>query len=216
MKLLSRLSAALLALALLAAVVWLGIRSGKDPRFVIWFGIASAIVAPVGLSLFSYVISRPNSDLVQRLASVPEIQGLMAKAQTQEEKIRVLEQEHSKLVEVIRVESQRLAAKERIETLEREGVRIIQELDALDAEVRSLDGTVRGSVAREEIGRLRDRVKARERGDVILRLGSRVYRVDRDIIKAMPMGMGNLTLGYFRIFEKVQERIRLRRGKRMP
>ena len=65
MKILLRLGAAVLALALLAGVVYLGVLSGRDAKYVVWFGLASALGAPVGLSLLGYVLRRSDGDLIQ-------------------------------------------------------------------------------------------------------------------------------------------------------
>jgi len=73
MNVLLRLAAALLALTLLAGIVYLGILSGRDAKYVVWFGIASAIVAPIGLTLFGYAFRSGERNLIQRLSKVPEI-----------------------------------------------------------------------------------------------------------------------------------------------
>ncbi|HEX4675605.1 MAG TPA: hypothetical protein VH209_09775, partial [Steroidobacteraceae bacterium] len=57
----NRLSAMLVAIGLLAGVIYLGILSGQDSKFVVWFGIASAIAAPIGLSLLAYARARAIS-----------------------------------------------------------------------------------------------------------------------------------------------------------
>ena len=206
MKIFRRLIAALLALTLLAAVVYLGIRSGRDPKFVVWFGIASAIVAPVGLTLFGYAFARSDTELIQRLAKVPEIEQLVAKAKTHEEKVRALQAEEVRLAEIIHLESRRQAGKDRIESLERDGLRIIQELDGLTEEMHIIDASVGKSIVSKEIERLRERVRARQRGDVIWRLGTRTYRIDRDLIHALPFGSRNIILALLRLFEKLQQK----------
>lgn len=202
---LRKIIAALLATGLITGTICLGIRSGKDNRFVVWFGIASATAAPVGLALFGYAISRTDGKLIQRLAKVPEIERLIEQAKSQEEKLRVLEAEHVRLAEIVKFESRRQAALDRIDNLERDAIRILAELDSLNEELRLLDEQIGESSASEEIRRLRERVKAREDGDVILRLGTRVYRIDRDIIKALPFGLGNPLLAYFRIAESLEK-----------
>jgi hypothetical protein len=47
LNMINRLSAMLVAIGLLAGVIYLGILSGQDSKFVVWFGIASAIAAPI-------------------------------------------------------------------------------------------------------------------------------------------------------------------------
>ena len=110
MTVVKKLIAFLFAISLLAGTIYLGIRSGEDSKFVVWFGIASATAAPVGLALFGSVISSSNGELIQRLSKVPEIEKLVEQAKTQEDKLRVLEAEHARLAEIIRFESRRQAA----------------------------------------------------------------------------------------------------------
>jgi predicted XRE-type DNA-binding protein len=203
--LIRKIISALIATGLVTGTVYLGIQSGKDNRFVVWFGIASATAAPVGLALFGYAISRSDDEIIQRLSKVPEIERLIEQAKTQEEKIQVLEVERSRLAEIVKIESRRQAALDRIDSLERDAVRILAELENLDRELILIDEQVGESAISEEIRRLRERVKAREDGDVILRLGSRVYRINRDIIKALPFGLGNPLIAYFRIAEKLEK-----------
>lgn len=194
-----------IAICLIGGTVYLGFQSVKDNRFVIRFGLASAIAAPVGLNLFTYAFRRSDREIIQQLAKVPELERLMQQAKTEEEKIQVLEAERSRLAEIVKIESRRQAALDRINSLEGDAVRILAELENLDSELILIDEQVGESAISEEIRRLRERIKAREDGDVILRLGSRVYRIDRDIIEALPFGFGNLLIASFRIAEKLEK-----------
>ena len=168
---LTRALAALLALAALAGVVYLGILSGKHAKFVVWFGIASAIAAPLGLSLLAYAVFRGDREVIEGLSKVPEIARLISEAKTQEERIRLLEGQRDRLAETVRLESRRQAVMQRREDLEKDGVRLLRELETLDEEARALDLQIGESAAREMVLRLHERVKAREAGDVVLRIG---------------------------------------------
>lgn len=194
----------LIATGLITGTVYLGIQSGKDNRFLIGLGIASATAAPVGLNLFTYAFSRSDREIIQQLAKVPEIERLIQQAKTQEEKIQVLEAERSRLAEIVKIESWRQAALDRINSLEGDAVRILGELENLDRELILIDEQVGESAISEEIRRLRERIKAREDGDLILQLGSRLYRIDRDIIEALPFGLGYPLIAYFRSAEKLK------------
>ena len=204
---LKRLFSGLAATGLIGGTIFLGIQSGKDNRFVAWFGISSAVAAPLGLALFASAVNRSDSEIISGPAKVPEIEKLINQAKTQEEKIKLLEEERMNLAEIVRVESARQAALDRIDSLERDATRILDELEFLDQEVASFDQDPDKSYVSSEIRRLRERVKARKDGDVILRIGRRSYRIDRDIIKATPFGLGNSLLAYFRIVEAIQHRI---------
>jgi hypothetical protein len=197
----------IMGIFLIGATILLGIQSGKDSRFVVWFGLASAIAAPLGLAQLASIFNRWDSEIITRLAKVPEIEKLMNEARTQEEKIQLLEEERLRLADIVRFESRRQAILDRIDSLERDATRILDELAFLDREVVIFDQNVGKSPASSEIRQLRERVKARNDGDVIIRLGARSYRVDRDIVKALPFGLGNSILAYFRIAESLGSRI---------
>ena len=128
---LKRLFSGLAATGLIGGTIFLGIQSGKDNRFVVWFGISSAVAAPLGLALFASAVNRSDSEIISRLAKVPEIEKLINEARTQEEKIKLLEEERMNLAEIVRVESARQAAFDRIDSLERDATRILDELRRL-------------------------------------------------------------------------------------
>lgn len=197
----------IMGIFLIGATILLGIQSGKDSRFVVWFGLASAIAAPLGLAQLASIFNRWDSEIITRLTKVPEIEKLMHEARTQEEKIQLLEEERLRLADIVRFESRRQAILDRIDSLERDATRILDELAFLDREVVIFDENVGKSPASSEIRQLRERVKARNDGDVIIRLGARSYRIDRDIVKALPFGLGNSILAYFRIAESLGSRI---------
>ena len=199
---LRRVLSGLVATALIGGTIFLGIQSGQDSRFVVWFGISSAVAAPLGLALFASTFNRSDSEVISRLAKVPEIEKLINEARTQEEKIQLLEEERINLAEIVRVESARQAALDRIDSLERDATRILDELEFLEQEVATIDRYSEKSYASSEIRRLRERVKARKDSDVIVRIGGRSYRIDRDIIRATPFGES--LLAYFRIAESIQ------------
>jgi hypothetical protein len=189
------------AVALLAGVVCLGINSKDHRELIVWFGIASAIVAPTGFSLLRYAFGPPMSKTIQELGKVPEIRELVEKAKTQEEKVKLLEGELSRLDEIVKLESRRQTARDRVESLERDGVRIVRELDALDRELQLFDEQIGQSAVSQEIQSLRERLRAREKGDIFLTFGKRVYHLDRSVFTSMPLGIGYLYLVYFELLK---------------
>jgi len=210
---LKRIGAAVIALILIGAVAYLGWFSQKNPNFVWAFGIASAFLAPVGLTLLNFSMKGSDAAVIQRLAKVPEIERLINEAKSHEEKIRLLEVEREKLQEIIKLEARRQAISDRVETLENDAIRIGRELDGLDRESAELDVKIGNSGVSDEIARLRSRVRARERGDLVLRLGDRFYRLDRDIVKGLPFGFGNITLAYVKLAQYLLDRMTARTKK---
>ncbi|MDB4948421.1 MAG: hypothetical protein JWM27_1070 [Gemmatimonadetes bacterium] len=184
MKALRRVLSLVLALGILAGVIQLGIRSGKNPNYVVWFGIASAIAAPLGLALLGSAFSR-NNGIIERLSKVPEIERMISEAESREERIRLLEQQHERLVATVRLESRRQAAVERRVVLENEALRLIEELRFVDEEIAMLDGNVEDGPARAEVLKLYERVRARRTNDVVFQLAGKFYRIDVAAISAL-------------------------------
>lgn len=210
---LKRIAAGLLGLGSIAGVVYLGFLSGQNPAFVVWFGIASAVLAPVGLALAGYALTPGDHDVIQRLARVPEIERLVKEAKTVEEKIRLLEAERARLADVVQLEGRRQAIKDRRDSLEHDAVRALDELKALDEEERLLGEKIHESPGHNAIQELHERLKARQSQDPVFRIGSRIYRIHRDLILGItPFGLGRVILAYLRFLETLNERRRKRRA----
>lgn len=197
-----------MGLALLALVVWLGFRASEDNTYILFFGLASAILAPLGITVISYAFSGRERETLQRLEKVPEIAKLIEQAKTQEEKIRVLEQQRDQLTQIIQLESRRQALLATKESLEARGVDILEQLDAVEAELPILEASITSSPASEHIQRLHERLQARRRGDLVIRIGSRYYSLDRDLILSVPMG--RFLLGYLRMMQSLFKRTQRR------
>jgi len=197
-----RVGAAIGAMALIAGVAYLGWLSSKSSAYVWWFGVAAALAAPIGLTLLGLALNGSDSDVIKRLAKVPEIERLIAEAKSHEEKIKLLEAEREKLIDIVKLESRRQAIVDRVTSLESDAVRILVELENLDQEQQDLDIKIGSSNVSKEIARLRERVRARERGDLVIRVGGFVYQIDRDIVKGLPFGAGSLILAYVKLIQR--------------
>ena len=190
---------ALLDFGLLGGVVWLGFIASTDPAFVVWFGDASAILAPAGFAAISYSLTAGKNDTLARLEKVPEIQKLIEEAKTQEEKIKLLEQERDQLVAAVELETRKQALISRRDSLEADAVDLVAELEALDNEMSTIDSEIDNSSVKEIVSNLSERLGARKRGDIVLNIAGRYVTLSRDFILSMPMG--RLLLSYFQLIE---------------
>jgi hypothetical protein len=181
-----RILSLLLGVGLIALVVWLGLKTRNDQSLVIWFGLASAILAPTGFAAIGYSLTASNRQVLERLSKVPEIEHLITAAKTQEEKIGSLERERARLLEVVEFEARKESLSRRKGSLEQDGSRILNELEAIDAELSSLK-IISGPVT-EEIRRLQARIRARQEGDLVFRIGSRHFLLKREIFIGLPYG----------------------------
>lgn len=195
--------AILVGLGLLGLVYKLGVMSLTDPSYVLYFGLASAIIAPVGLSLIGYSFKRNDQHVLAELAKVPEIDKLTKEAKSQEEKIALLEQERAKLAEIVRLEARKQALSNRKELLESDAVRILEELRLVDEEITQLDRTVEASSVTEEVRQLQERIEARKKGDIVVRLGSRYFVLTRRLINSLPFPLDEILILYVRLISSL-------------
>jgi len=193
------------AVALLACVVGLGFLASRDSRYIIWFGLAAAILAPLAFVIFGQAFKASDRELLAQLSKVPQIREMMNRAESEEERIRILELERQKLDETIRVEARRQTLSEAQSRLEEELEDKIEEYDATVLELRLLDEEIDSSPVREEIGRVRTRLAERKRGRVIvIRVGKRELTFPVRKLGSDPFGM--LFLMLLHVIEKLQKK----------
>jgi len=71
---LKRIVIIFVGIALLGAVIYLGWLASSNASLVIWFGVASAILAPAGFALIGFALRAGENELLTNLSKVPEIQ----------------------------------------------------------------------------------------------------------------------------------------------
>lgn len=177
-----------LGLLLIAPVVWLGFMSTTAPAFVPWFGITSAILAPVGLAAIGLAFRSSNADALARLSKVPEIEKLINEAKTEEEKVRLLQQERSKLLETIKFETRRSALMARKESLETDAARLVAKLRATTEEIEQLDASLKGSPVSHEVRELEGMLEAKRRGAIVFGIRGKYYTIDPGMFASLPYG----------------------------
>ena len=195
---------AIVGFGLIGLVVWLGFAANSDNSFVIWFGLAAAILAPTGIAAVSYTFSSDSRQTLAKLEKVPEIQKLISAAQSQEEKIQLLEQEKEQLITAIEIESRKHALQARLADLEASSFEMLNELQAVDKELQEIDSEIENSKAAEIVENLNNRLSARRRGDIVLRLGNRSLTLNRNLILSLPLG--RFLLFYLQYIESIQKK----------
>lgn len=124
---------------LIFLVVFLGIKSTENNTFVVLFGLACALIAPVGISCITSVFNVGNKETLKKLLKVPQIDELIQKAETQEEKIKLLEDERKQLSNIVKYETLKYAALERRKYLEDEAKNILEEYEKIEKEIEQLN-----------------------------------------------------------------------------
>lgn len=170
-----RLLFPLVGILLIAGVVWLGLQSADDNGYIPAFGIASALAAPLGLAAIAQAFRARDADVLRRLSRVPELQELIEKAASTEEKIRLLEQERNQLAEVIEREAARRALADRHQRLIEDGRRVVEELEIVDTAANGLNADVDEPGAVAVIRALEERLHAERDGYVTIRVLGRPF-----------------------------------------
>lgn len=101
----SRILSFLFGSAIIALLLYLGKHTVDNTNFVIWFGLITALLAPVAYELLKYSFISQKG--INKLLKVTEIQSLIEKATTLDDKIRVLKIQQQHLNEIIEIESRK-------------------------------------------------------------------------------------------------------------
>lgn len=162
------------ASTLLAIVVLLGIQTATNPipLWVAAFGLASAIIAPLGLSLVWSVVSWRQNEALRRLSVAGDLERRMAEAETYGEKVKALQKEEKRLALVVQFEARRMVLLDRRTALDNEvqelGERadeIYRELEAIENELRLLDEAVDTSTVRADVRRIQEELRRLRSGE---------------------------------------------------
>lgn len=129
----------LIGIGLIVSVIFLGIKSAENNAFVAPFGLACALIAPVGISCITSVFNVGSNETLKKLLKVPQIDELIQKAETQEEKIKLLEDERKQLSNIVKYETLKYAAFERRKHLEAEAENILKEYEKVEREIQQLN-----------------------------------------------------------------------------
>lgn len=191
-------------LILIGVVIYLGIKTTEDTSLVVWFGLASAIIAPIGLAMIGYGFRTDELKLFQELSKVPEIGNLIEKAKTQEEQIALLEQERKRLSQIIQVEARRQTLLSTKENLENDIDKVVKAYNATTEELKLIDHQIEESPAVKEMKKIQNRINERSRGKIIvLKLWNKEFVIpERKIIGDSPLDI--FLLLSLRSLEKLQ------------
>jgi hypothetical protein len=195
----------ILGIALIGAVIYLGVLAYSIQALVIPFGIASAVLTPLGFICVTYTFSGRERETLEKLSKVPEIEKLIDEAKSNEEKIKLLREERENLQEIILKESRRQTLVERKENIQSEASKMLKELDAIEAELNATETDASDNAPIEEIRKLRSRISARTKGDIVIKIGSRFITLQKHLILSVPGGY--IFYNYLKLITSVTERL---------
>lgn len=136
-KIVKRIISALVGIFFIGVVVWFAIKSSTNSKYILPYGLGSALIAPMGLSALGYSIKREDKTL-QELTKVTQIDKLIEQAETEAEKIKRLKKEKDQLLDYIKNETKRISKIERKKILEEDAKRILYEYKQVINEINAM------------------------------------------------------------------------------
>lgn len=94
-------------LTVVAGIVFAGYYSTDHSHFVVWFGVITALAAPLAFEFLSYPFKSRNNQILKDLSKVAQLESLIIKAKDTETRIRLLEEQQKDLDKLIAYESKR-------------------------------------------------------------------------------------------------------------
>ncbi len=172
-----RFFAGLSGLLLLGGIVILGVFAYSDSFFIIWFGLATALLSSIIFVLLRYAIIGEGKaiSLIKDMGKVPEMEKMILEAKTEAEGLRLLRGERERLIETVRYEVKKKALEERKNMLLKEEQAMLQEMNAINEEINSynkVDDEL--STTQKEIKEMMQRLDQRKNGETLLPIG-KVY-----------------------------------------
>lgn len=201
----------IIGMAIIVGVIYLRFLTTSNQGLIPWFGIAAAVLAPAGFALIGLAFYSRDRVAIRGLEKVPEINDLIQKANSQEEKLKALQEERTELLQVIEYEAQTKAFESRRISLESDAARILNQLDDTDSRLIALERDISFTPLSPEVQELRARVHAKQRGDFVIRMiGSDLF-IPRRALEVNPF------FAYFEMIEtliaSLRKSIRSHRNK---
>lgn len=191
-----RILAGVIGLGLGAAVVYVGLQSsGNTGAIVVWFGLAAAFLAPLGLSLLGYAVIGSDRSVIRRLANVPEIQQLVNRAHTEQERLDALQRLRDNLDRFIEFEAHRRSLEDRRAAAEGTAIQSLRELKNIERQASELHLELPEGQNAQEVRELQERLAAELRGDVVLNFAGRAVVVRGRILDHLPFYSGFFRAG---------------------
>jgi hypothetical protein len=183
-------------LALLGAIIYTGYYTVSHPGFVIWFGVTTAILAPLAFEFLLLPFRTKDNKLIKELSKVPQIEKLIKEAEDNELKVRLLEQQREELDKLISYESQRrsLLAEQQIFILQ--GEVALKGLESVNHSLEEL--TAEKHLLPESLQPLLLKIERGETADIPFTFNGKQYALKKRHFALFP-AYGNLAYELVRI-----------------
>lgn len=192
-----------LATMIIVLDVWLYFKAeAEQGSFILLFGLVSAVGLPLATTIFFTSSDWSTKKKLSKLTKLSEIDDLIKKAETQEQKYEILQKQYKNLEKIIQLESEKYYLELRRKDLELKAEQILTELDTIENELKRYNETLKNNLSSVAVERLRRRMSARKEGNIIIPIGQRELIINTQILRDIPI-MGIVLEGYLLIFSEL-------------
>ena len=147
------------------------------------------VTISIALAILFFQVGRSikTESTIKELSKVPHIKKLIEEAKTEEEKIKVLEEEKEKLVEHIEIESKRMFLIKRLEDIDerlkdsyKRLTPLLNEIKIHENELKQINDSYSSSISLKEIEKIRDRIEAKREGKLFLKIGKKEFEINTE------------------------------------
>jgi len=200
MKLISFILGALLV----GLIAYLGYYTTTHSNFVIWFGVITALLAPLSFEFLLYPFRSKDKKLIKELSKVPQIENLIQEAKDSEAKVLLLEKQQKDLDKLISYESKRrtLLAERQIWILQAE--ESLKAIGKLDENIELL--TSEKQNLPEHLKSLQENIKKIETEDISFTISGKNFTLKKKSFDSFPL-YGKLLFEIIKLFERLFAKI---------
>lgn len=173
----------LIGVLLIGTSIWLFFLAKNDNTYLLLFGLGTAILIPLGISLIGYgssYKSREVTNELRNLTKVGKIETLLKEAKSKEEELEIIKKAYSDLEKNLRFNSERMALEIRRERIINHSKEMFTELKNIENKIGKIDNNLKDSKLPLEVQLLRERVMKDK--IVIIRGGKNTYKINKDDI----------------------------------
>jgi hypothetical protein len=197
----------LIGVVLIGLIVYIGNYTTNHPLFITWFGVITAILAPLAFEFLFYPFRVKDKKLIKELAKVPQIEKLLQEANNNETKVKYLKKQELELDKLISYETKRrtLIAEKEIYVLQ--GEEALKKIEKINEILELL--TNEKLEMPESLKPLLHEIEKIESTDIIYVINNNNFVIKKKYFELFPF-YGHILFEIFKLFAKIANKITLK------
>lgn len=194
----------LVGLASVLLIVYSGYYTVDHPNFVVWFGLITALGAPLAFELILYPFNSTDKNILKNFSKVTQIEALLQQAFESEEKVKNLEKKRSDLEQLIAFESKRRTLIAQREIYVMQGKEALLKIQELNTSLNTL--LAEKQEIPVELQPLLEEMERMEATDIVYLLGNETFVLKKKYFDHLPL-YGNALYNVIKMGSKISNRV---------